>query len=76
MNVPELITATMECLHVRYKKLKMDERSGIGAKAPDTAELEEVKEKAKSLVTYCGLIPYVMTEDVYSKVMQIEVQIN
>jgi len=66
----------MESLHVRYKKMKADGRGGLGAKAVDTEALEKLKGKAKSLVTYCGLIPYFMTGDVYSKVMQIEVQIN
>lgn len=38
--------------------------------------LSEVRTQAKALVTYCGIIPYFMTGDTYTKVMQIEVQMN
>jgi len=79
MNIPDLIVATMECLYLKYKKLKDARKTNYFS--PDNGGnenqfLTEVRAHAKSLVTYCGMIPYFMTGDTYTKVMQIEVQMN
>ncbi|ODN00680.1 Nuclear pore complex protein Nup93 [Orchesella cincta] len=79
MNVPDLIVATMETLYAKYKKLKDTKKSNYFAAdngGQDNQFLLEVKAQAKALVTYCGIIPYFMTGDTYTKVMQIEVQMN
>lgn len=38
--------------------------------------LNELRTKAHAIVTFCGMIPYFMTNDIYIKIIQIEVQMN
>jgi nuclear pore complex protein Nup93 len=77
--VPELILATVECLQARYKKLRSEKRGAFLSADSDSSQialLTDIKSKCKALVTFCGLLPYYMNGDIYTRVMQIEVQMN
>jgi nuclear pore complex protein Nup93 len=79
MNIPDLIVATMEALHAKFKKLKAETKTSFipseGAH-PEVQYLLDIKEKVRTIITYCGMIPYFMTSDVYSKLLHMEVQIG
>jgi len=78
VNIPNLIVAAMEIIHMKYQSIKAGRKSSFVTSDASKTEsfLEDLKSKAQSIVTYSGMIPYFMTGDVYSKVMQIEVQMN
>ena len=61
-NVPDLLLAAMTALHSQY-------RGGSGG-------AENIREKAKSLITYAGMIPYRLPGDTNARLVQMEVQMN
>jgi len=79
MNIPDLIVATMEALHTKFKKLKAETKTSFIPSEgghPEVQYLLDIKEKVRTIITYCGMIPYFMTSDVYSKLLHMEVQIG
>ena len=61
-NVPDLLLAAMTALHSQY-------RAGSGG-------AENIREKARSLITYAGMIPYRLPGDTNARLVQMEVQMN
>ena len=61
-NAPDLLLAAMTALHSQY-------RGGSGG-------AEAVREKARSLITYAGMIPYRLPGDTNARLVQMEVQMN
>ena len=60
-NIPEILLAAMTALHSQY-------RAGQGP--------EGGREKARSLITYAGMIPYRLPGDTNARLVQMEVQMN
>jgi len=60
-NIPDILLASMTALHNQY-------RSGAG--------VENVRDKARSLITYAGMIPYRLPGDTNARLVQMEVQMN
>ena len=60
-NIPDILLAAMTALHSQYK-------AGQGP--------ENMREKARSLITYAGMIPYRLPGDTNARLVQMEVQMN
>ena len=60
-NIPDILLAAMTALHSQYK-------SGSGA--------DNIRDKARSLITYAGMIPYRLPGDTNARLVQMEVQMN
>jgi len=60
-NIPDILLASMTALHNQY-------RSGAG--------VDNVRDKARSLITYAGMIPYRLPGDTNARLVQMEVQMN
>ena len=60
-NIPDILLAAMTALHSQYK---------AGAAA------DNIRDKARSLITYAGMIPYRLPGDTNARLVQMEVQMN
>ena len=65
-NLPDLLLATMTALHSQYG----------GLRGRDTKQVDTVREKARSLITYAGMIPYRLPGDTNARLVQMEVLMN
>ncbi|XP_074596089.1 nuclear pore complex protein Nup93-like [Brevipalpus obovatus] len=81
-NIPEVLVAVMSVLHAQYKKLKSltpqaSNKFGIiGNTTEKEAILQSLKEKARLLITYAGMIPYRMPGDINARLVQLEVMMS
>ena len=62
-NIPDILLAAMTALHTQH-------RAGPGPAAA------AIREKARSLITYAGMIPYRLPGDTNARLVQMEVQMN
>jgi len=77
-NIPHIVSAAMEVIYLKYQQIKSTKKNTfvVADIAKTELYLQELRTKANAIVTFCGMISYFMTDDVYVKVMQIEVQMN
>ncbi|XP_027203782.2 nuclear pore complex protein Nup93-like [Dermatophagoides pteronyssinus] len=77
-NIPDLLLATMDILCAQYKEIKNSipkiiNKFGFLGDASNKEQLcIELREKAKSLITFAGMVPYRMPGDVNAKLIQLE----
>ncbi|XP_055389893.1 nuclear pore complex protein Nup93-1 [Condylostylus longicornis] len=71
---PDILLATMDILHIEYKKIKGNNASYID-KGRDK-QLQHLREKAKALTSMAGIVPYRMPGDTNSRLVQIEILMN
>merc|ERR1719369_1112047 len=63
-NLPDILVAAMTALHSQYQ--------GMKAKG----QVEGLREQAKALITYAGMIPYRLPGDTNARLVQMEVLMN
>ena len=74
-NIPDILLATMNILFNNYKTSK----SGSGGGANDGGKekyLMQLREQAKAIITFAGMIPYRMPGDTNARLVQMEVLMN
>jgi len=65
-NIPDILLASMTALHSQFNK----------ERGKDGRQVETLREKAKSLITYAGMIPYRLPGDTNARLVQMEVLMN
>lgn len=77
-NIPDLLLATMDILCSQYKEVKSSipkviNKFGFIGDASNKEQLcSELREKARSLITFAGMVPYRMPGDANAKLIQLE----
>ena len=87
-NVPDVLLATMTILFSNYKQVKASAKapiaiaaaaattSGITSDGGREKHLTQLREQAKAVITFAGMIPYRMPGDTNARLVQMEVQMN
>ena len=85
-NVPDVLLATMTILFSNYKQVKASAKAPIAAAASTSGitsgdggrekHLTQLREQAKAVITFAGMIPYRMPGDTNARLVQMEVQMN
>lgn len=81
-NIPDLLLATMNILYNQYKDIKSStpravNKFGIIGEIGNKEQFcAEIRQKARSLITYAGIIPYRMPGDTNARLVQLEVMMN
>ncbi|XP_054164411.1 nuclear pore complex protein Nup93-like [Oppia nitens] len=81
-NIADILLATMNILYPKYKELKSStprtvNRFGIIGEIDNKEQLcTEIRQKARALITYAGMIPYRMPGDSNARLVQLEVLMN
>jgi len=65
-NIPDILLASMTALHTQFSKVR----------GKDGRQVEGLREKARSLITYAGMIPYRLPGDTNARLVQMEVLMN
>merc|ERR1711862_333849 len=65
-NIPDILLASMTALHTQFTKLR----------GKDYRQVDGLREKARSLITYAGMIPYRLPGDTNARLVQMEVLMN
>eukprot|EP00095_Tigriopus_kingsejongensis_P011127 maker-scaffold645_size120276-snap-gene-0.39 protein:Tk11127 transcript:maker-scaffold645_size120276-snap-gene-0.39-mRNA-1 annotation:"nuclear pore complex protein nup93" len=72
-NIPDLLLSAMSVLFTQYKLSKSSTPGrGLGQDGGRERLLDSLREKAKSLITYAGMIPYRMPGDTNARLVQME----
>lgn len=81
-NIPDILIACMNILYAHYRETKVStlpsvQKFGI---SPDFGNREQrmtdIREKARTLITFAGMIPYRMPGETNAKLVQLEVLMN
>lgn len=83
-NVPTILLATMTILQTQYRELRSNvqspvQRFGLNESLLNTSSaqreegIKEIREKARTLITFAGMVPYRMPADINSRLVQMEV---
>ena len=76
-NVPDILLATMNILYTRYKQSKAATPGrGMGQDGGRQRHLESLRDQAKAIITFAGIIPYRMPGDTNARLVQMEVLMN
>ena len=83
-NIPDILVTTMNILHCLYKEAKSSTVPTITkfGLSPESihhgkdARLNEIRAKARTLITYAGMIPFRMHKETNEKLIQLEVLMN
>ena len=76
-NVPDILLATMNILYTRYKQSKAATPGrGVGQDGGRQRHLESLRDQAKAIITFAGIIPYRMPGDTNARLVQMEVLMN
>ena len=84
-TIPDVLLATMNILFTNYKELKEATTNpnftsaSFASKTADggrEAYLEELRDHARALITFAGMIPYRMPGDTNARLVQMEVLMN
>jgi nuclear pore complex protein Nup93 len=84
-TIPDVLLATMNILFTNYKELKETTTNpnftsaSFASKTADggrEAYLEEMRDHARALITFAGMIPYRMPGDTNARLVQMEVLMN
>lgn len=77
-SIPDLLLATMNILFAQYKAAKAATpgRGAAGAESGRERQLAGLRERARALITFAGMIPYRMPGDTNARLVQMEVLMN
>ncbi len=85
-NVPDLLLAAMTILFAQHRQAKGGAAAAGGAQLGQPGQprpqdgrerhLDSLREKAKALITFAGMIPYRMPGDTNARLVQMEVLMN
>ena len=78
-NVPDVLLATMTILFSNYKAVKASAKAptvGVTSDGGREKHLSQLREQAKAVITFAGMIPYRMPGDTNARLVQMEVQMN
>ena len=76
-NIPDILLATMNILFTKYKESKSSAPSrGINQDGGRQRHQELLREQAKAIITFAGMIPYRMPGDTNARLVQMEVLMN
>jgi len=65
-NLADILVAVMTCLHQTYSS----------SRGREGASVERVREQARSIITYAGMIPYRLPGDTNARLVQMEVSMH
>ncbi|XP_002164359.1 nuclear pore complex protein Nup93 [Hydra vulgaris] len=75
--LPDVLLATMSILYGKYKKCKLGQANIISiSKEKEDTYLKSIRNEARSLVTFAGLLPYRMPGDSNARLVQMEIMMN
>jgi len=78
--LPDILLATMNILYVKYKKTKSDVSTPVKGLRKmtdkDDSHVSLIRQQARALVTFAGLLPYRMPGDTNARLVQLEVMMN
>lgn len=78
--LPDVLIATMTILHRKYRSNRSDYQSPIAPSNRDEGGLQmfrrNLRQQAKALITFAGLLPYRMPGDTSARLVQLEVLMN
>lgn len=84
-NIPTILLATMTILQSQYKEVRsnvqspVSQRFGLNESLNHSSSVQreesikEIREKARALITFAGMVPYRMPADINSRLVQMEV---
>ena len=81
-SIPEILLACMNILYAQFRESKAATGSSVSkfGMSPDhgsrESRLSDIRSKAKSLITYAGMIPYRMPTETNAKLVHLEVIMN
>jgi len=76
-NIPDVLVAAMTIVHNQYNASKTAHQPrGVNQEGGRDRHLASLREKAKSLITYAGMIPYRLPGDTNARLVQMEVLMN
>lgn len=76
-NIPDLLLSAMSILFAQYKQSKSATPGrGMGQDGGRERHLDTLRDRAKALITYAGMIPYRMPGDTNARLVQMEVLMN
>ncbi|RWS10504.1 nuclear pore complex protein Nup93-like protein [Dinothrombium tinctorium] len=80
-NIADVLIATMKILYHQYKEITSSSQTvtkfGILSDSNNKQQqCAEIREKARALITYAGMIPYRMPGDTSARLVQLEVLMN
>ena len=76
-NIPDILLATMNILYTKYKQTKAATPGrGFGQDGGSQRHLESLRDQARAIITFAGMIPYRMPGDTNSRLVQMEVLMN
>lgn len=81
-NIPEVLVACMNILYAQYRETKTTTMPSVTkfGMSPEFGNREQrladIREKARTLITFAGMIPYRMSGEVNAKLVQLEVLMN
>lgn len=74
-NIPDILLAAMNILFTKYKQSK-SATPGRGMDGGRQRHLEQLRDQAKAIITFAGMIPYRMPGDTNARLVQMEVLMN
>ncbi len=77
-NIPDVLLATMNILFNQYKDSKSSAPSnrGVNQDGGRQRHLQILRDQAKAIITFAGMIPYRMPGDTNARLVQMEVLMN
>lgn len=76
-NIPDILLASMNVLFTKYKQTKSTTSGrGVGQDGGRERHLENLRDQAKAIITFAGMIPYRMPGDTNARLVQMEVLMN
>ena len=76
-NIPDILLATMNILFTKHKDSKNSAPSrGINQDGGRSRHQEMLRDQAKAIITFAGMIPYRMPGDTNARLVQMEVLMN
>ena len=76
-NIPDVLLACMNILFTQYKQTKgATPGRGLGQDGGRERQLDALRDRAKALITFAGMIPYRMPGDTNARLVQMEVLMN
>jgi len=81
-NIPDILLASMNILYSQYKDIKSSTPKAVnkfgivGSVGNKEQQCSEIRQKARALIVYAGMIPYRMPGDTNARIVQLEVLMN
>jgi len=75
-SLSEILLSVMNILLKKYKNIQIGAKRNLSDQGQTAAQLAKVKEQAKSLINFAGMVPYRLPGDTNMRLVQYEVKMN